>query len=146
MAETKLSPAAEALRTKVEGYLRQKKLSYEVKPNGSYGVRYGSTMVMIIVGDWNQRTLVRLLAAVALQVTEISPELTRFLIEENNKLLFGKFSLDAKAKAVWYEHALLGDSLDVEELYTAIGTIVTTADQYDEQVCKLSGGKRVADV
>jgi len=146
MAEAKMSQAAEALRTKVEGYLRQKKLSYEVKPNGSYGVRYGSTMAMVIVGDWNERTLVRLLAAVALNITQITPELTRFLIEENNRLLFGKFSLDSKANAIWYEHALLGDFLDVEELYTAIGAIVTTADQYDEQVCKLSGGKRVADM
>lgn len=108
-------------------------------------MRYGSTMAMVIPADWNDRTLVRLLAAVALEVTQVTPELTRFLAEENNKLLFGKFSLDMQAKAVWYEHALLGDFLDVEELYTALGAIVTTADQYDEQVCKLSGGKRVAD-
>jgi len=135
------------LRAKIEGYLREKKLVYEGLPDGRYALRQGSTKVFIVPLAWTGgQTLVKLFAPVALAITQITPELTRFLVEKNAELLFGKFSLDAKGKAIWYEHVLLGNSLDVEELFSAIVTIALTADQYDEQVQALSGGKRLADM
>lgn len=136
----------EALRNKIQTYLRQKNLSYEVKPNGSLWIRQGSTLLIVDALMWNERTLVRLTAPVALNISKITPELTRFLLEKNHQLLFGKFSLDPEEKAVLYEHVLLGDDLDVEELFVAVATIALAADQNDEQVAKMAGGKRVADL
>jgi len=136
----------EVLRGKVESYLRQKQLSYEVKPNGSLWIRQGSTVVVVSPSDWGERTLVKLAAPVALNITKVSPELTRFLVEKNFELLFGKFSLDTNGNAIWYEHVLLGDSLDAEALFVAVAAVALTADQYDEEVAKMAQGKRVADL
>ncbi len=138
--------SVEALRRKIEDILRQKKLSYEVKPNGAIWVRKGSTVVVITTGKWGKRMLVKLAAPVALNITKITPELTRFLVEKNFALLFGKFSLDTKGKGIWYEHVLLGDFMDVDEFLVAISAVAITADEYDEQVSKMAKGKRVADL
>jgi hypothetical protein len=136
----------EALRSKVENYLRQKQLSYEVKPNGSLWIRQGSTVVVVSSSEWGERTLVKLAAPVALNITSVTPELTRFLVEKNFELLFGKFSLDTNGNAVWYEHVLLGDFLDAEELFVAVAAVALTADQHDEEIAKMAQGKRVADL
>ena len=143
---TNESKDIEALRNRVQTYLRQKQLSYEVKPNGNLWIRQGSTVVVVDPRPWNERTLVKLMAPVALEISKITPELTRFLAEKNHQLLFGKFSLDTEGKAVWYEHVLLGDDLDAEELFVAVAAIALTADEYDEQVAKMARGKRVADL
>jgi len=136
----------EALRSKVETYLRQRQLSYEVKPEGNIWIRHGSTIVVITLFEWNERTVVKLAAPVALNITNITPELTCLLAEENYRLLFGKFSLDTADNAIWYEHSLLGDFLDAEELFIAVGAVASTADEYDEQISKMAHGKRAKDL
>ena len=142
------SKIVEELRSKIEKYLRQKQLSYEVKSGGTLWVRQGSTVVVVAPMQWgeNEQTLVKLSAPVSLEIKKISPELTRFLAEKNNQLLFGKFSLDVNNNTIWYEHVLLGDYLDAEELFTSVAAIAITADQHDEQISKMSGGKRFADL
>ena len=137
----------EELRAKVEKFLREKKLNYQVKPNGTILVPQGSTVVAVLPTGWGEKdqTIVKLSAPVSMQITKITPELTRFLVEKNNELLFGKFSLDVKNNIIWYEHVLLGNYLDIEELFTALATIALTADKYDEEVSKMSGGKRYVD-
>lgn len=137
---------AEELRGKVENYLMQKQLSYEVKPNGTLWIRQGSTIVVVNPSDWGERTLVKLAAPVALDISKVTPELTRFLAEKNFELLFGKFSLDTNGKAIWYEHVLLGDFLDAETLFVAVAAVALTADQYDEEIAKMAQGKRVVDL
>lgn len=139
------SKTIELLRSKIETYLRQKGLIYEVSPDGSYRIRHGTTLVLIQPAQWGERTLVKLLAPVSLNITLITPELTLFLMEKNDNLLFGKFALNTQSKSIWYEHTLLGDFLDVEELFVAVAAIASTADQYDEQVSTMAGGKRLVD-
>lgn len=51
-----------------------------------------------------------------------------------------------KNKAIWYEHALLGDFLDAEELLVAVAAIVSTADELDEKLSKMGRGKPMVDL
>jgi hypothetical protein len=130
------SKAVEALRSKIRTYLRQKQVSYEVDyEDGTITARRGSTAVIIKPMEWGERTLVKLVAPVVLSVSKVTPK--------NNQLLLGKFSLDTKddTNAVWYEHVLLGDSLDAEELSVAVEAIATTADEYYEQVWEMARNK-----
>ena len=60
----------------------------------------------------------KLVAPVVLSVSKVTPKLTR-----------------------WYEHVLLGDSLDAEELSVAVEAIATTADEYYEQVWEMARDK-----
>ncbi len=143
---TGLRPDVSALHTRVQQYLREKQLVYEVQQNGSIWIRQGSTVVVVEPAAWNERTVVKLMAPVALNITKITPELTRYLAEQNYRLLFGKFSLDADGKAVWYEHILLGDNLDVEELFIAVAAVALTADENDEEIAQMAGGQRLVDL
>jgi hypothetical protein len=134
------------LQSKVESYLRQSKLGYEVKSDGRLWVRQGSTILVIDAAQAGDHTVVRLGAPVALNITKISLELTRFLLEKNYLLLFGKFSLDTEENAIWYEHTLLGDALGAQELLVAMAMIALIADEFDEQVSEMAGGQRVTDL
>ncbi|NDJ54307.1 MAG: YbjN domain-containing protein [Chloroflexi bacterium] len=136
----------EALKTKVQGFLTEAGVTFEVRPDGSFGLRQGSTFVIVQPLQWNERTLVRVFAPVALECTNLNPGAAMYLAEQNAKLIFGKFSLDTEESSVWYEHALLGDFLDKDELITAVMAVALTTDQYDEQIATITGGKRVADL
>lgn len=136
----------DVLRSRIESYLRVKGFSYEVKPKDELWVRQGSTVLTIRAHEWNDVTVVRLFAPVALECTSVTPEVMRYLAEKCNDLIFGKFSLDEENRIIWYEHALLGDFLDPEELYTALGAVACTADDHDEEISRMAGGKRVIDL
>ena len=142
---TKELMTLEQLRTTVETYLREGKIIYQVQPGGTLVIRYGTTAAFIQFAHVGDRTCVLVAAPVAHSIAKITPELTRFIAETNEQLLFGKFTLDSKNMAVFYKHALLGDFLDREELIQAVAVVVSTADNYDEQVTKMVGGKRVID-
>lgn len=142
---SELSENVEVLRNKIQKYLSQKNLSYEVQPSGELWVREGSTVVAIVPYDWNEQTLVSVMAPVALDVKKVTAELTRFLVEKNYDLLFGKFSLNPENNSIWYTHVLLGDYLDEEELFVAVAQVAIVADDYDEQVSKMARGRRWVD-
>ena len=132
------------MRRYIKTYLRQKQVSHEVDyEDGTITARQGSVAVIIKPMEWGERTLVKLIAPVVLSVSEVTPRLTRFLAEKNNQLLLGRFSLDTKdnTNAVWYEHVLLGDSLDAEEPSVAVEAIAAIADEYYEQVWEIAHGE-----
>ena len=95
------SDQLDELRAKIDQFLRLDQTRYEVLPDGDYAVRQGSTLVVIQPRMWGEITLVQLVAPVALEIGKISPQLTRFIAEKNSELLFGKFALDVKEKAVY---------------------------------------------
>ncbi len=135
------SKAMEALISKIRTYLREKQVSYEVDyEDGTITARRGSTAVIIKPMEWGDRTVVKLFSGVVLSIDTVTPKLTRFLVEKNNQLLFGKFSLDTKdgTNAVWYEHVLLGDSLDAEELSVVVGAIAAVAEEYGDQIWEMT--------
>ena len=137
----------DSLHRKIQRYLSEKGLSYEVNPQGAYALRQGSTKVFIRPLKFGEnQTVVKIFAPVSMELKRITSELTRFLASENYRLLFGKFSLDVENKVIWYEHTLLGDFLDVEELYEAVVAVALMADQYDEQISGMAGGKRFVDI
>ena len=72
--------AREELQSRVESYLRQHKLGYEVKPDGRLWVRQGSTVLVVDAEIAGDRAVLRMGAPVALNATTITPELTRFLL------------------------------------------------------------------
>ncbi len=139
------TPAIAELYKKITTYLEQASISFVVDADGSFAIRQGTAAIFIHIVQWNAHTFVQLASPIALDITNTSPELAFFLASQNNKLLFGKFSLDIPAKTVWFEQTLLGDFLQPEELTVALEIIAVTADGYDEQVALAAGGKRAID-
>jgi hypothetical protein len=135
----------EGLRTKVREYLLDAFGVVDVDPEGDFSLPHGSSRVFVSLHDWTGgRHVVRVFAVTNREV-EVTPELTRFLATANNELLFGKFSLLDDRRIVLFEHALLADFLDPEELKVTVAAIAVGADDYDDRIQEIAGGKRFVD-
>jgi hypothetical protein len=140
------SASIAALRERITRSLDQGQLTYALDARGNYHFRHGSTLVFIQPLEWHERTLVKIFAPLAVDISRADHELAFYLAEKNHMLLFGKFSLDLPRRSVWLEHTLPGDWLDAEELLMAVEIIAFIADEYDEQIAEAAGGKRAIDL
>lgn len=136
----------DAMRGKVESYMRQKQIGYEVSPDGLLFIKEGSTAVEIDIYKSGDYIFARLSALAAYEITKITPELTNFLLEKNRESNIGKFSLDTKDKSIWCEHELIGEFMNADELCLALVLVAGIADEHDEKISEMAGGKRAMDV
>jgi hypothetical protein len=119
-----------------------------------FAVERGSTRVNIDVKDWGKdgkgdpSSIVRLWAPVAREV-KATPELYHWAAVDGSKYLFGSVTIvDNEAATecfVAFDHTLLADYLDPDELCGALALIAGTADELDDVVHDRFGGKRYTD-
>lgn len=136
----------DALRAKVTSYLTEAGIQCTADQHGNYQFKHGTTMVFMQLLTWQQYTLVKVFAPLAVDITRADQELAFFLAERNHALLFGKFSLDIPRRSIWLEHTLLGNHLDAEELLMTLEVVAFLADEFDEQIAQAAGGKRAVDL
>jgi len=118
-----------------------------VTENG-YRIFYGSTAVAVNIVDQKERVLVHLVAPLVLGVPN-TPELAYWVAVEGQQMYFGAASLrpqEGGLADVFLEHTLLGDYLDEDELHTAIGAVLSTANDWDDELQQRFGGMRVEDL
>jgi hypothetical protein len=111
-----------------------------------------STAVHIRVQDWakdregNPQTLV-LISALILRGVKPNPALYEWVARNGGSRWFGHVEVydDEEPGTVYLmmSHTLLGDYLDEKELDTAIGSVLTCADEWDDELQKMFGGKRL---
>lgn len=113
--------------------------------DGSYTITQGSTSVMIVVRPFTETdTMVELMSQVVTGGT-ITPEVMRWLLRKNVELHFGGFGLLFDDTIV-FTYSLPGASIDATELEAAITSVAVIADHYDDEIVRLAGGKRAADL
>ncbi|MEJ7735493.1 MAG: YbjN domain-containing protein [Polyangiaceae bacterium] len=112
-----------------------------------YVVRQGTAYVYIQVLPWGaDRALVRMVAQLARDV-EMNPDLAITLLRVNARIRFGAFGYVMQDSCVVLAHTLLGgDTLDAEEVLTAVRDITIVADEYDDRIVEAAGGKRMQDL
>lgn len=111
-----------------------------------YVVRQGSAYVFIHVLPWGERAIVRLVAQLARGV-EMTPDLAIKLLRLNAGLRFGAFGYVRQGSCVVFGHTLLGgETLDAEEITTAVRDLSMLADEYDDRIVEEAGGQRMQDL
>jgi hypothetical protein len=75
---------------------------------------------------------------------EITPELSYYLLRENNGIRFGRFAFDSEDDIV-FEHSLVGSTCDQIELQYSVTTVIKLVDIYDDEIVARWGGKRALD-
>jgi hypothetical protein len=105
----------------------------------SYVGTQGSCMVEVTVYPWSNEAIVNIRSCIVMDIGEPTPQLLRFLLDENFKFVFGAFSLDPNGD-VNFEATLLGSMLDRQELEYAVSAVLTTADDYDDRIVSQYGG------
>ena len=119
-----------------------------------FAVERGSTRVNIEVKDWGKdgkgdpSSVVRIWAPLVRELTP-TPEFYRWAAVEGSRFLFGSVTVleseEVEACLVVFDHALLADYLDMDELCGAVAIIAATADDLDDVVHDRFGGKRYTD-
>jgi hypothetical protein len=89
--------------------------------------------------------VVRVFAICNVGIT-VTPELGLFLARLNFGLMFGRFSLDAEHRAIWFDEMLLGEEFREEELRFAIRMVAETADAWDDRFKQMFGGATYQEV
>jgi hypothetical protein len=131
----------QALRIKLESYLPQLFGSYRVHERGVYSVDIGDAMVYVSPQVWSEDSAVVTLFTYTNEEVAVSFDTLAKLNELNYRLTFGNYVLDERTRFVAFEHALLGDYLDPEELRAAVYAVAGGAVFYAEEIQVASGGR-----
>jgi len=108
-------------------------------PNApSFVLRRGSADVHVSVAALEEQAVVSVFSWVATGVTP-SEELYRYLLTENTNFVFGGFALGGD-NSVIYQHSVVGDTIDKQQLRASVRAVADVADGYDDQIAGRFGG------
>jgi hypothetical protein len=136
--------------TRAEHYVEQLLTAayggFDRDPAWGYNGPFGSARVFVDVRPFlGESTIVRVASPVLSRI-ELSPELALCALEIASGSQLGHFSYLSERQELWFEHTLLGDALDPEELQLAVDTVSRIADGEDDALAKRFGGLRYADL
>jgi hypothetical protein len=109
-------------------------------------VRHGSSGCRITFHQLSTVILVNLSAPILFEVP-LTPLLYEEVARRTGKFRFGSICLREEGSQgnLFFEGALVGDTLDEDELLYPLMAIVTTADQLDDELRPRLGGRRLED-
>jgi len=146
--------AVDVISAKVQRMLISEFGNVRLTKDGGFAIDMGSTVVFIEIKEWtadkdgNPRSLVYLWSPLGREVKQ-SPELYEWAATEGRQKWFGGVAVQKSKEGdtafVTYDHTLLGNFVDPDELYSAIYMVGWTADDLDDMVTTKFGGKRYTD-
>lgn len=120
---------------------REEAPMFDVATNLAMG---GSALAHVIVHPWGDDDATVVVRAYVVFDVEPTPELMHFLLRANDDVRYGAFGLD-KDDDIFFEHSIVGSTLDKEELLASVMAVLQTADSYDDQIRQRWGGQRALD-
>ncbi|MGN6380523.1 MAG: T3SS (YopN, CesT) and YbjN peptide-binding chaperone 1 [Gaiellales bacterium] len=136
----------DATTKRVEHMLQHRYGGFEYHPAWGFHGGFGSARVFVdVLPVLDDSTAVRASSPVVSDV-ELSDELALHLLELTGTRPFGGFLYIPSRREVWFQHAILGDDLDEDELDTAIDVVAAVADDSDDVLVGEFGGRRYADL
>ena len=149
MATADVSPEQlaniQALKDKVHAWLSEIWGGYQVDSDGDSFIEYGSSRAYFGIGPFGEDgTIVRIWSVILFNVP-ITPELFEFVACEGANYHFGRMVVvpktdDPSVGGVIFDHELLGDYLDLEELKSAALGLLFSADGVDNEMAGRFGG------
>lgn len=135
-----------AVKAKVQQYLTQAFNSVTVGRDGSFSLRNDSARAFISVRSKEESspTIVSITIPLLSGINE-SPAAHEYIAYHADDYTFGHLSLyrqESGSVDVFLTHGLLGDYLDEAELGFAVGWMLGTADDLDDELQAQFGGKR----
>ena len=136
----------ETTTTRVQRMLDSHYGGFQQHPDWGFHGGFGSARVFVdVVPVLDDSTAVRASSPVVSDI-ELSDELALHLLELSASRPFGGFLYIPSRREVWFQHAILGDDLDEDELDTAIDVVAEVADGSDDPLVERFGGRRYADL
>jgi hypothetical protein len=110
----------------------------------AYYLRMGSALVHASVYPWGTDEAVVTARSYVVTGAEKTPELLEYLLRQNDDMRFGAFGLDGDGD-IFFEHSIVGSTCSKEELKASVMAVISSADQFDDQIVSRWGGKRATD-
>lgn len=107
--------------------------------DGHFYVRFGSTVLEISVDPYGPEEASVVVMAYCAQDVELEEELLLGLLELNHSLPFGGFSI--VGSDAFFSYSILGHNLDRRTLLSALNTVATVSDEYDDRIVEKYGGQ-----
>lgn len=131
------------VKDKVQRYLSDQVGSVEIDRDGDFTFQFGSARIFISCYAMNdERTLIDI-TFILLSGVQPTPELYEYVAVEGD-YRFGNLTVvrndESELVQILFTHSLLGDYLDPDELMVAVGVMVNTADDLDDELKKRFGG------
>ncbi len=104
----------------------------------------GSAFVRVAVFPWGEDDAFVNARSWVICGAEMVPELTHFLLRQNDDMRFGAFGLDSD-NDIFFEYSVVGSTLDKAELKACVLAVLMTADRFDDQIQQRWGGTRACD-
>lgn len=108
------------------------------------GIFIGSALVEVLVFPWNIDDAIINTRSYVVVGAELTPDLLRYLLEENAKMIFGAFGVSPDSE-ILFEHSIVGSTCDLKELEASVKAVMEIADAYDDRIVDRWGGKRALD-
>ncbi len=142
--ELDIEKKLEITKKKVEKYLTELYENLERAEN-FYRIRYGSTAIIVSIFNWQEKLIfVRIQALVLKELVE-NFEIYTYIANINRSCFYGKLNYFPKEKALIFEHFLLGEYLERDELDSVVLSLAIVADKIDDELKSKFGGKRFVD-
>jgi hypothetical protein len=132
------------LRVHVGDLLRAMLGGYQVDAFGNFTFTHEGARVFVTIGPSPIGPQIGVFSITNVDV-DLSPDLARFLLATNHRLGFGSFSYDGDNRAIWLRHTLLGTTLDMPELHSAVAAVASTAAHFDDRIRDRFGGRAFHD-
>lgn len=111
--------------------------------DGHFYVRYGTTVLEISVEAYGPEEAAVIVMAYCVQDVNLEESLLLGLLDLNNQLPFGAFSV--VGNDVFFSYSLFGHNLDRRNLLGAIAAVATVSDDYDDLLAEKFGGQTAFD-
>lgn len=134
----------EKLAATVDEWLLRLDADTDVTAEGFWSLRYGSTLLILSSFEHEGATYLRM-GAVVLSGAHASLEVVLRLLRLNAQVLFGSFQL-FDDDTIAFTHTLPAEGLTFESFSTALTYISRVADDNDEELQSLAGGRRGEDM
>lgn len=109
-----------------------------------WAISMGSAWVQVAVVPWGDDDAVVQAWAWVITGVDMTPDLMKFLLNQNYNMRFGAFGVDQE-NDIMLSHSIVASHCDKEELKATVLAVLYTADQLDDEIMSRFGGQRAID-
>jgi FHIPEP family/Putative bacterial sensory transduction regulator len=146
--EDEVAAPIEETRDRVASMLAQIVGPVQVDQDGDLTFPFESTRVYVSVRPFGEASSVVSVFAITNVGLTPSDALAKFVATHGSDWLFGHLAMaehEGMARLI-FNHTLLGDYLDREELEVAVAAVATTADRLDDEIKEQFGGQTMSEL
>ena len=96
-----------------------------------FTVHAGSAVIQVSVKPFGEDDSYVAAISWVVRDVDLEPDLLEYLLRENGHVKFGAFGIDSDDD-IFFNHAIVGSTIDKKELETLVVAVAISADEYDD--------------